>query len=440
MKVSMMHVVQHRELPDDFAERYHSIWVDPPWSELATPEQYARFYWSSLEEMVFAAEKGFDGIGLNEHHQNVFGGLPNPNIFGGALAYATRDLDVALLQLGSTLPTTAPPNKIAEEYAMLDVLTGGRLLAGFPVGTPMDGTLCYGLPPLEQRERYYEAHDLVIKAWTETEPFVWNGKYFQLPCVNTWPKPIQQPHPPVWVPGTGSVSTWDFCAKYDYGYMVLTAFSGRMGISDSIRLVDGFWDRVEAHGHDDNPFRAGLALIPVVGESMAQIERDYGPAIDYFFNGSIHIAPEHLNPPGYADYGSLLRVFQMQAGAKNLDQTGGGLDMFRFDGWTFKDYVDKQIVVAGTADEVAEQIEEYVRRMHSGHLMVLMQFGSMSQGLAMQNIEAFSEGVLPRIRPIWEGEYENKWWPQRLAGPHPSIAATVGAGAGAGAGASVGGA
>ena len=112
---------------------------------------------------------------------------------------------------------------------MLDVLSGGRLVAGMPVGTPMDGALCYGLPPLEQRERYAEAHELIIKAWTSDEMFAWNGKYFQLPCVNVWPRPIQQPHPPIWVPGTGSTSTWDFVAANDYGYMVLTAFSGRLG-------------------------------------------------------------------------------------------------------------------------------------------------------------------------------------------------------------------
>jgi alkanesulfonate monooxygenase SsuD/methylene tetrahydromethanopterin reductase-like flavin-dependent oxidoreductase (luciferase family) len=419
-----MNVIQHRELPDDFAKRYHSNWVDLPFRAVATPEQYSRFYWSSIEEMLYAVDKGFDAVALNEHHQTAFGGLPNPNVFGGALAYATRDKDVALVQLGSTLPTSAPPNRVAEEYAMLDVLSGGRLVAGMPVGTPMDGALCYGLPPLEQRERYAEAHELIIKAWTSDEMFAWNGKYFQLPCVNVWPRPIQQPHPPVWVPGTGSTSTWDFVAANDYGYMVLTAFSGRLGITDSIRLVEGFWDRVEAHGHDRNPFRAGVALIPLVGESMAQIERDYFEHIHYFFNGAIHTAPEHLNPPGYTDFGGLVRAFT-QAGKQ--DQTGGALDMFRFDGWTFKDYVDNDIVVAGTPEEVAQKIEGYARHMNAGHLMVMMQIGSMPKELTMQNIDAFAEGVLPRVHGLFEDEWENKWWPERLRKPRADVAQPVGA-------------
>ena len=295
---------------------------------------------------------------------------------------------------------------------MVDVISGGRLIAGLPVGTPMDATLCYGIPPLEQRERYYESHDLILKAWTDPEPFPWNGKYFQLPCVNTWPKPIQQPHPPIWVPGTASPSTWDFCAKYGYGYMVLTAFSGRMGITDSFRLIDGFWERVEMQGKPKNPYQAGIALIPIVGESMAQLERDYTKHLDYFFNGTLHIAPEHLSPPGFQNYATLLQMSEM---AGKVDQTGGALDMFRFDGWTFKDFVDRQIVIAGTADEVAEQIESLMVRSGAGHLMTMMQFGSMPHELTRQNIEAFAEGVIPRLRPVFEDtEWENHWWPERL--------------------------
>ena len=412
MKITLINPVQHRELPADFSERYHSIWVDVPWHELASPEQYHRFYWDSIEEMLYGVDKGFDGIALNEHHQSAFGGLPNPNIFAGALAFATRDHDVALLQMGSTLPTTAPPNRVAEEYAMVDVLSGGRLIAGMPVGTPMDGTLCYGLQPLTQRERYYEAHDLILKAWTATEPFPWNGKYFQLPCVNIWPRPVQQPHPPIWVPGTVSASTWDFVAEKDYGYMVLTAFSGQLGITDSIRLVKGFWDRAEAHGRDRNPFRAGIALMPIVGDSMAQIERDYFEHIQYTFMGTIHIAPEHMNPPGYLDYKGLLNVFERNKVTN--DQSGGSLNMGRFDGWTFKDYVDNEIVVAGTAAEVADKLEHYVREMNAGHLMVMMQLGSMPKELTKENIDAFSEGVMPRLRPLFEDEWENRWWPERL--------------------------
>ena len=407
MKITVLNNVQHRELAPDFNERFHSNWVDPPWHEVASAEQYCRFYQASLEEHVYAARRGFDGVALNEHHQNSFGGLPNPNVFGGAVAQATRDYESAIVQMGSTLTTNVPPNRIAEEYAMLDLISEGRLIAGMPVGTPMDATLAYGIRPLDQRARYVEAHDLIMKAWAATEPFAWNGKYFQLPCVNVWPRPLQEPHPPVWVPGVASGSTWEMCAANDYGYLVLTAFSGKLGISDSLRLVKGYWERVEAHGRDRNPFRAGIALFPLVGESMAQIERDYLEHLRYFFRGATHTAGQFLNPPGCQSYESLLAMFQAVGRA---DLTGG------FEDWSFKDFVDNGVVLAGTPAEVGDQIEAVMVEANAGHLMTVFQIGSMPKELTFQSIDAFSE-LLPRLRPMWEDEWENHWWPQRLRAP-----------------------
>ena len=418
MKISILNNVQHRELPDDFNERFHSNWVDPPWHEVASAEQYARFYRDSIEEHVYAAQKGFDGVTLNEHHQNSFGGLPNPNVVAGAVAQATKDYDVAIVQMGSTLSTNMPPNRVAEEYAMLDLLSEGRLIAGMPVGTPMDALLAYGIRPLEQRERYVEAHDLILKAWTAREPFIWNGKHFQLPCVNVWPRPLQEPHPPVWVPGVASGSTWEMCAKHDHGYLVLTAFSGKLGISDSLRLIKGYWERVDAHGRDRNPFRAGIALLPLVGESMAQLERDYFEHLRYFFMGATHTAGQFLNPPGCQSREGLLNQFRNVGG--KADVTGG------FEDWKWADYVNNRVVVAGTPDEVADHIEDVMKEGNAGHLMTWHQIGSMQKEQVFDSIDAFSE-TFPRLRPMWEDEWENHWWPERLRAPRvEATAETVG--------------
>ena len=97
--------------------------------------------------------------------------------------------------LGNSLALYNPPTRVAEEFAMIDCISGGRLIAGFPVGTPMDTTYAYGTNPSQLRDRYYEAHDLVLRAWTEKETFAFNGRYNQQRYVNIWPRPIQQPHP-----------------------------------------------------------------------------------------------------------------------------------------------------------------------------------------------------------------------------------------------------
>ena len=84
----------------------------------------------------------------------------------------------------------------------------------------MDTNFCYGEVPATLREKYYEAHDLIIKAWAEDRVFSFNGKYTKLRYVNLWPKPLQRPHPPIWIPGGGSLETWDFCADHGHQFHV----------------------------------------------------------------------------------------------------------------------------------------------------------------------------------------------------------------------------
>ena len=121
--------------------------------------------------------------------------------------------DPAIVVLGNSIALYNPPTRVAEEMAMLDVMSGGRLISGFPVGTSMDTNYCYGQIPSLTREKYQEAHDLIIKAWTTREPFAFNGRYNKLRHVNIWPRPIQQPHPPIFVVGTGSPSTMAYAAE-----------------------------------------------------------------------------------------------------------------------------------------------------------------------------------------------------------------------------------
>ena len=154
-----------------------------------------QYYNWTIDELLYAAQCGFDGVCTNEHHQNAYGFMPSPNIMGSVLAKLTNGSNVAIVQMGATLPTSNPPIRVAEEYGMLDCISGGRLVAGMPLGTPMDANLCYGITPMEHRERYREAFALTLKAWQAREIFAWNGRYYQLAEVNLWPRPIQQPHP-----------------------------------------------------------------------------------------------------------------------------------------------------------------------------------------------------------------------------------------------------
>src|SRR2546428_13357328 len=125
MKISMFHLMPYRDLPDDFEKRYHSVWVDPPFWDLTTPEKAGQFYNWTLDELIHAAKAGFDGICVNEHHQNAYGNMPGPNLMGSVLARATAGLDVGIVEMGATLPTTRPPIRGAGEDGMLDCVSAG---------------------------------------------------------------------------------------------------------------------------------------------------------------------------------------------------------------------------------------------------------------------------------------------------------------------------
>jgi alkanesulfonate monooxygenase SsuD/methylene tetrahydromethanopterin reductase-like flavin-dependent oxidoreductase (luciferase family) len=404
MKVSMFHLMPHRELPEDFEHRYRSVWVDPPWWELADPGRVGQYYNWTLDELIHAARVGLDGICVNEHHQNAYGFMPGPNLMGAVLARATNGTDVAIVQMGSTLPTTNPPTRIAEEYAMLDCISGGRLVAGMPLGTSMDANLCYGVTPIEQRERYAEAHDLILKAWQAREIFAWNGKYYQLPMVNLWPRPIQVPHPPVWVPGLGSLSTWEFSAQHDHCYCYLSYWGANLGK----RVMDGFWEFVAARGMDLNPYRAGFLQLVVVSETDARAEAEYFPHIRYFYNKCLHIPPERFFAPGYLDYRSLENTFR-----KGFLKTM--LDAREHVGhWKYQDFIDNRLVIGGSPASVRQQLAEAITTLRVGNLMVLLHIGSMPHDLTLKNIELFGREVLPALRNLWDEQWENHWWPATL--------------------------
>ncbi len=141
MRFTWFNLMPWPYLPDDFREKNRSVWVDID-SNLFDPVKGHVVYNNYLDLLEYAGTLGFDGIGVNEHHQNAYGLMPSPNLIAASLARRTDD--VALVVLGASIALYNPPLRVAEEFAMLDCISGGRLVAGFPVGTSMDTNYCYG--------------------------------------------------------------------------------------------------------------------------------------------------------------------------------------------------------------------------------------------------------------------------------------------------------
>lgn len=402
MRVTSFHFMPYRELPEDFNQRYPSSFVEAPWWELGDADRVGQFYSWSLDELMHAARLGFDGVGTNEHHQNVYGFMCNPNLFGAVLAKMTRDegLDVAIVQLGATIAATSPPIRIAEEYAVLDCLSGGRLVAGLPLGLGVDATVSYGVTPIELRSRWREAVDLMVRAWTAKEFFAWNGKHYQLPRVNLWPRPVQDPHPPLLVPGAASSSTWDYCHERDLPYAYLSYFGGRSAEA----IMDRFWERAEARGRDRNPYRASFLQLVGVAETDEQAEVRFAKHLELFYHVLLNVPAGLLSTPGQSDYRSLLNL--LSTNLLGHDVTAG---------LSARDMIERGFAVVGSPATVRDQLAAMAQRLNVGHLMPVLQFGSMPHDMAMANIELFAAEVLPSLQRLFpEEEFENRWWPERL--------------------------
>ncbi len=405
MKVLWFHLMPYTRLPDDFAQQHASVWVD------IDPALFdARFahelYNEFMDELEHAAELGFDGICVNEHHQNGYGLMPSPNLIAAGLARRTRD--AALVVMGNSLALYNPPVRVAEEMAMIDCISGGRLVAGFPVGTPMDTCFAYGQNPSQLRERYFEAHDLILRAWQADEPFTWNGRYNQLRYVNVWPRPVQRPHPPVWIPGGGSIETWQWCAERNYVYSYLSYFGYKQGRA----TMKGYWDELARLGVDQNPYRAGFLQFVGVAESRAEALEIYREPAEYFYGRCLHVDPRFATAPGYMSEASLRARVQSQvarAAAQSRESASGS------GGPRFEDIVEQGFVIIGSPDEVAEQLREVATELNIGHLMLLMQFGNMSRELTMHNTELFAKRVLPQLAGLFDDRWENRWWPKPVA-------------------------
>lgn len=396
MKMLWFHLMPYPDLPEDFNKKHKSVWVDIDPS-LFNRDIMAETYDTYIDQLVYAEECGFDAICVNEHHSNGYGLMPSPNLIASILANRTKT--AAITVLGNSVALYNPPLRIAEEMAMIDLMSRGRLIAGFPVGTTMDTCYAYGVNPSQLRPKYYEGIDLIKQAWDSTEPFAFNGRFNQHRYVNPVPRPYQKPRPPIWIPGGGSVETWDFCAENDYVYGALTYYGYKM----VAETVANYWRRVEAHGKETNPNRLAVTQFIGVADTDAEARKLYREPAEYFFNRSLHVYPGFTDPPGYVTETSVRARYssQVRQVARNK-QANHDL--------TWDEMLEKGYVVVGGPDTVREQLEEATRELRIGNLCAMLQFGNMNDELTRYNTQMFADKVAPALRPMFS-EHSHDWWP-----------------------------
>ena len=350
----------------------------------------ARTYYEHLEVWREMDELGFDGIGLNEHHTTPHGLMNSPNIMAAVAAQHTKNLK--FLILGNLLPLHNPL-RIAEELAMADVLSHGRVISGFARGVPREYKV-YRVPMSESRARFEEAFDVIMKAWTE-ESFSHEGKFWTYKDVSIWPRPWQRPHPPVWVPVTGSKETIEWAGRHNLSAVI---HHMHRGLTEDI--VGHFAKSLAKHGHRITPQHLCVVADAYVAESRKSAVEEYAPSYLYFnqmlwHHGSL---PEKNAPtPQAAGFVSSSAFDYVRP--ENL--LHAQLDRDKLRRMTIAD-IEKKVadgdLAWGPAKEVTQKLIETAEMTGADSILLQVNLGAMPHALFLEQIRRFGREVLPRLQ------------------------------------------
>ena len=377
MKLYMMHLMPYADLDLDYDKTHNSAWITLP-NSYYDPKKGAKLYNRYLDELEYADQLGFDGVCVNEHHQNAYGLMPQPGVMAGALARRTKKVKIAIL--GRALPLLNNPVTVAEEFAMIDNITEGRFIAGFVRGIGAEYH-AWSSNPADSHERFHEAHDLIVRAWTEIGPFPFEGKHYQFEYVNLWPRPYQTPRPPIWIPSQGSSETIEWASHPDRRYTYLQTFTPAAMLAKYMQM---YKDMAAEHGYEATEDQLGWSVPVYVGETDEIARREAQPHIENFLNKFLRMPKEMLLPPGYLSLKSMIGVMKAKSAI-------GGKQ-------TIDDVIDKGMFICGSPETVRQKLESYQKDIGFGHLLTMLQFGTLPAELTRKNMELFATSVMPHLR------------------------------------------
>jgi alkanesulfonate monooxygenase SsuD/methylene tetrahydromethanopterin reductase-like flavin-dependent oxidoreductase (luciferase family) len=329
---------------------------------------------SALAQFVLADELGFDWVTVAEHHFSPASLTPNPMVMAAAVAQRVKRARIALL--GSNIPIQNPV-RVAEEFAMLDTLSGGRLIAGMLRGTSNE-YVTYGVNPAESRERFMEALALIVRAWTEPQPFGWLGRYYEYRTISIWPRPVQVPHPPIFM-SISSPEAAEFAAAHRIsgGLAVTTLDRAR----ESVRVYRA---AAAADGWEPGPDQLLYRIAVHVAGSDARAREEWAPlASAHGHAGGLRLST--ANPA--ADDAATRAGYYGRDTARQRSrlQAGGDID----------ERIETAQLLLGAPDTVLRQVDRLGRELGVG--IVELAFIAPGADKIQRSLELFGTQVLPRM-------------------------------------------
>jgi alkanesulfonate monooxygenase SsuD/methylene tetrahydromethanopterin reductase-like flavin-dependent oxidoreductase (luciferase family) len=351
------------------------------------PKVGAKLYNRYLDEKIYADQIGFDALMLNEHHSTPFCMQGVTNVGASILARETKQAKIIIL--GNILPIWDDPLWLAEQLAMIDMISYGRLVSGFVRGGGRE-SVSHNAPPHFNRERFEEAHDFIIKAWTTPGPFRWEGKHYHYRYVNPWARPLQQPHPPIWIPSTVSVETVKWTARHRYPLVLLAT-----KLEPTREAFQLYHDTAAEEGYESGTQNVAYLWKVHVDETEELAEaagRKYlsGVSNPFLAGNEGAVNPAIMNLPGHTSRTS-----------RRLAATAfGPAGRFGTNRRPYEDQVNDYTIISGTPKTILPKIRHVLEYIRPGSVFFWDGDGAMTHEDQMRSLRLMGEEVIPAVREM----------------------------------------
>ncbi|MCH7553902.1 MAG: LLM class flavin-dependent oxidoreductase [Chloroflexi bacterium] len=364
----------------------YEIQMPEPWDG---PDAEYKKVWETIEQIELADRMGFDTVWFVEHHfLKGFSHSSAPEVVLGNLAARTKDI-----RLGHGV-TLLPwhfnhPIRIAERIATLDILSNGRVEWGTGRSSPAENE-GFGMNNEESRARWQEALKIIPRMWQE-DPFSYEGHYFKIPERSIIPKPLQKPHPPIWVAST-SPESWELAGKNGIGVLGMTLLTGIEELQARMKIYHKALETCEPVGAFINNAIGVFTIVNCSDTVEKAYESGAGDAamyyIDYASKGFAKL--EEMGATQERAYFDIQKKFPLIKKIARGELTIQELDA-------------QDMVIIGDPDHCIEKIEAYERAGFQ-RLLCLMQVGRLSDEAIKRSLTLFGEHVIPYFKAKTKAE------------------------------------
>jgi alkanesulfonate monooxygenase SsuD/methylene tetrahydromethanopterin reductase-like flavin-dependent oxidoreductase (luciferase family) len=326
-------------------------------------------------------ELGFDGVLFTEHHYGPNGGLtPSPVVLLAAASQVSER--IKLVTMGIPLALHPHPVRVAEELALVDNLSRGRLVVGL-ISSGAPNLYAYNLPASEERSRYHEAYDLIMRAWTDENPFEWHSEHYDYACVSILPRPVQVPHPPVWTVAA-SAESLQWAARNRMG---LLASGSTAAAADRLSYYQGYAEK--ECGWTPTAAQRGIAREFFIGPTLSEVRAK---------------AEEVFNREGENAYDNVAAAPQLaelhrQTHAVRTFDYGSHTERPGRSRRTAESISTGQYLV-GDPDTITQQIIDQHVACNASVLVIRPELGAMGLDEVAAGLELFARESLPTVHKL----------------------------------------